>query len=81
MSRIAVPERGAEALFGTQDENLRFLEDAFKVRIKNQGQDLTVEGDPDGVARVTSIFEQLGTLMRDGYTVAAADVRLAAATV
>jgi len=78
MSRIAVPERGAEALFGTQDENLRFLEDAFKVRIKNQGQDLTVEGEPEGVARVTSIFEQLNALMRDGYTVASADVRLAA---
>ena len=78
MSRIAVPDRGAEALFGTQDENLRLLEDAFQVRIKTQGQDMTVEGEPTGVARVTSIFEQLAALMRDGYTVGSADVRLAA---
>ena len=78
MSRIAVPERGAEALFGTRDENLRFLEEAFKVRIKTQGQELMVEGDPADVTRVTRIFEQLGALMRDGYTVASGDVRLAA---
>ena len=45
MSRIAVPDRGAEALFGIQDENLRFLEQAFKVRIKNQGQELLIEGE------------------------------------
>ena len=31
MKRITVPERGAETLFGTQDENLRFLEDNLKV--------------------------------------------------
>ena len=78
MNRIAVPERGAEALFGTQDENLRFLEQAFKVRIKQSGQELLLEGEPRDVGRVGSIFEQLSALMRDGYTVGPGDVRLAA---
>ncbi len=78
MSRIAVPERGAEALFGTQDENLRFLEQTFKVRIKNHGQELVIEGEPRDTQRVASIFEQLGALMKDGYTVGPGDVRLAA---
>src|SRR3972149_6973323 len=36
MRRVAVPERGAEALFGNHDENLRFLEDTLKVRILSQ---------------------------------------------
>jgi phosphate starvation-inducible protein PhoH/intein/homing endonuclease len=78
MRRVAVPERGAEALYGTHDENLRFLEDNLKVRIKNSGSELLVEGDPQGEEVVAQIFDQLSALMRDGYSVGAGDVRLAA---
>ena len=78
MRRIAIPERGAEALFGTHDENLRFLEETLKVRIKTQGSELMVDGGAAGVETVAQIFEQLGGLMKDGYAVAAGDVRLAA---
>jgi len=78
MKRVAVPERGAEALYGTRDENLRFLEDSLKVRIKSQGSELMVEGEEDGEQTVVRIFEQLVALMKDGYSVSAGDVRLAA---
>jgi phosphate starvation-inducible protein PhoH and related proteins len=77
MKRIAVPERGVEALFGTHDENLRFLEDTLKVRIKSHGSELLVEGEPQGEETASEIFSQLGALMKDGYTVGAGDVRLA----
>jgi len=78
MTRVSVPERGVETLFGTHDENLRFLEATFKVRIKSQGNDLLVEGEEEGAERVQRIFEQLAGLMKDGYAVSAGDVRLAA---
>jgi phosphate starvation-inducible protein PhoH and related proteins len=78
MKRITVPERGAETLFGTQDENLRFLEDNLKVRIKSSGGELLVEGEEQGEETVAQIFGQLGSLMKDGYSVSAGDVRLAA---
>jgi phosphate starvation-inducible protein PhoH and related proteins len=78
MRRVAVPERGAEALYGTHDENLRFLEDNLKVRIKNSGPELLVEGDEQGEETVAQIFDQLSALMKDGYSVAPGDVRLAA---
>src|SRR5262245_20863485 len=78
MRRITVPERGAEALFGTHDENLRFLESALKVRIKNHGSDLVVEGEEEGEQTAGQIFDQLGALMKEGYSVSAGDVRLAA---
>ncbi len=78
MTRVAVPDKGLQALFGNQDENLRFLEETFKVRIKNQGSDLLIEGDERGAALAGQVFEQLGGLMKDGYAVASADVRLAA---
>jgi phosphate starvation-inducible PhoH-like protein len=77
-SSIAVPERGMEVLFGTHDENLRFLEQQLKVRIRSQGNELFVEGDEQGASIVRQIFEQLAALMKDGYSVSAGDVRLAA---
>ena len=78
MKRVELPERGAEALFGNHDENLRFLEDTLKVRIRTQGSELSIEGPPEAQEIVRQIFDQLGTLMRDGYSVSAGDVRLAA---
>ena len=78
MKKVAVPDRGAEALFGTHDENLRFLEESLAVRIKSQGNELMVEGEERGEQTVVEIFEQLAGLMKDGYTVGAGDVRLAA---
>ena len=77
MTRVSVPERGMETLFGTHDENLRFLEDTFKVRIKSQGSELLIEGDERGAALTGQVFEQLTQMMKDGYAVASADVRLA----
>jgi len=78
MRRVAVPERGAEALFGNHDENLRFLEDTLKVRILTQGPELLVEGGEAAEETVCQIFDQLAGLMKDGYAVGAGDVRLAA---
>jgi phosphate starvation-inducible PhoH-like protein len=78
MKRVELPERGVEALFGNHDENLRFLEDRLKVRIKTQGTELSIEGPPEAQEIVRQIFDQLGALMKDGYSVSAGDVRLAA---
>jgi phosphate starvation-inducible PhoH-like protein len=78
MMRVSVPERGLETLFGTHDENLRFVEDTFKVRVKSQGSELLIEGDEKGAALAGQVFEQLTQMMKDGYAVGSADVRLAA---
>src|SRR5512141_2603184 len=78
MMRVSVPERGLETLFGTNDENLRFVEDTFKVRVRSQGSELLIEGDERSAALAGQVFEQLTHLMKDGYAVGSADVRLAA---
>ena len=78
MKKIAVPEEGIEALFGSYDENLKHLESQFGVRIRTQGHELMVEGDAAAVGRVNSIIEQLTALMRDGYKLSTGDVKTAA---
>jgi phosphate starvation-inducible protein PhoH and related proteins len=78
MKKIAVPEEGIEALFGSYDENLKHLESQFGVRIRTQGHELMVEGDAAAVGRVNSIIEQLTALMRDGYKLSTSDVKTAA---
>ena len=46
MKRITVPEEGIETLFGSYDENLKHLESLFNVKIRTQGNDLLIDGEP-----------------------------------
>jgi phosphate starvation-inducible PhoH-like protein len=78
MTKIAVPEEGIETLFGSYDENLRFIESLLNVSIRTQGQDLLVEGDPAGTEKVERLVSGLAALARDGYRVANGDVKTAA---
>jgi len=78
MRRVTVPVRGVEALFGTQDENLRFIESALKVRIRNDGSDLVIDGDEQGAETAEQVFGQLAALMEEGYQPSSGDVRIAA---
>jgi phosphate starvation-inducible protein PhoH and related proteins len=78
MKRITVPEEGIETLFGTYDENLKHLELLFNVRIRTQGHDLVIDGDPSGLAKVDRIIGGLSSLMREGYRLSSGDVKVAA---
>ena len=49
MKKIAVPEEGLDTLFGAYDENLKQLESLFGVRIRTQGNEITVDGEPAAV--------------------------------
>src|ERR687883_1217910 len=77
MRRITVPEEGIETLFGSYDENLKHLEALFNVRIRTHGHDLLVEGDSPDLDRVDRVVGQLSSLMREGYKLSNADVKIA----
>jgi phosphate starvation-inducible protein PhoH and related proteins len=78
MKKIAVHEEGLETLFGSYDENLKELESLFGVRIRTQGNELTVEGDPKGEGKAERTLSQLSTLVREGYRLSNGDVKTAA---
>jgi phosphate starvation-inducible protein PhoH and related proteins len=78
MKKIAVHDEGLETLFGSFDENLKELESLFGVRIRTQGNELTVDGDPRGEAKVERTLTQLSSLVREGYRLSNGDVKTAA---
>ncbi len=78
MRKIPVPEEGIETLFGSYDENLRFLESLLNVRIATQGHDLLVEGESASQATVERLIGQLSALIRGGYQISNGDVKTAA---
>jgi phosphate starvation-inducible PhoH-like protein len=77
MRRVALPERGAETLFGVHDENLRLIESTLSVRIRNDREELLVEGELSAEETVEQLFTQLGGLLGEGYAVSSQDVRTA----
>jgi phosphate starvation-inducible PhoH-like protein len=78
MKRITVPEEGIESLFGSYDENLKHLEAIFGVRVRTQGHDLMIDGEPAAVEKVDRLVGQLSSLMSHGYKLAKGDVKTAA---
>jgi phosphate starvation-inducible PhoH-like protein len=78
LRKIAVPDEGAESLFGTYDENLKQLEGLFNVQIRTNGHEVIVEGEAADVARAERVLEQMSSLMQAGYKLGKGDVKTAA---
>jgi len=78
VAKITLPEEGIETLFGSFDENLKYLESLWGVRVRTQGHDLLVEGPPPAVAKVERLLGQLTSLFQEGYKIANGDVKTAA---
>jgi len=75
---IALPAEGVDSIFGSLDDNLRFIENAAGVRLSTQGHDLHIDGDVEGVARVERLVTQLVEVQAEGYRLSNGDVRTAA---
>jgi phosphate starvation-inducible protein PhoH and related proteins len=78
MTRITLPEQGIETLFGSYDENLKFLETLLGVKLRTQGHELIVDGAAAGVDKVERLFSQLAALAQAGYRISNGDVKTAA---
>jgi phosphate starvation-inducible protein PhoH and related proteins len=78
MKKIAVPEEGLETLFGAYDENLKQLEALFGVRIRTQGNEVTVDGEPAAVQKTERTLTELAALVQEGYRLSNGDVKTAA---
>jgi phosphate starvation-inducible PhoH-like protein len=73
---LILNEQGVHTLFGIHDENLRMIEDAFRVKISSRGNELFVQGG-DNVLPVEKMLAELQQLIADGYPVKKSDVATA----
>ena len=71
---LTLDEKGAQALFGNHDENLRMLEDEFRVKISSRGGEIFVKGGADDVGSVEKILGQMQELITQGYPIKKSDV-------
>jgi phosphate starvation-inducible protein PhoH and related proteins len=62
-------EEASANLYGINDENLRLIEDAFDVRIAARGEELNIEGDPDRVALVKKLLDEMQILADRGFSI------------
>jgi phosphate starvation-inducible PhoH-like protein len=78
VKKISLPQEGIATLYGAHDGNLKHIESLLGVAIRTQGDELIVEGEKAAEQRVERIFEQLKSLMAEGYELRNGDVKTAA---
>src|SRR6267378_1735723 len=71
---LTLDDEGTHTLFGNHDENLRMLEDEFKVKISSRGGEIFVNGTPDNVAPVEKLLAQMQELIEQGYPLKRSDI-------
>jgi len=65
----------AVSLFGSFDENIRFIERQYSVNITNRGEDIKVAGEAENVASAIKAVNGLLTLINKGETLSEQNVR------
>jgi phosphate starvation-inducible PhoH-like protein len=78
VKKISLPQEGIETLYGAHDGNLKHIESLLGVAIRTQGDELIVEGEKAAEQRVERIFDQLKSLIAEGYELRNGDVKTAA---
>jgi phosphate starvation-inducible PhoH-like protein len=78
VKKIPLPQEGIETLYGAHDGNLKHIESLLGVTIRTSGDELIVEGEKAAEQRVERIFDQLKSLLADGYELRNGDVKTAA---
>ncbi|HVT04840.1 MAG TPA: PhoH family protein [Thermoanaerobaculia bacterium] len=67
----------ATTLFGIHDQNLRAIEDAFKVKVSTRNGEIFVQGEGPGVATAEKLLGQLVQLMESGFPMKKHDIMTA----
>lgn len=78
MSEATIPlddRNEALPLFGSRDQNLRLLRDAFGVRIIARGETVQIDGDDIQVSKAERVFQQMRLMLRKQGKLSADDVR------
>ncbi len=77
LKKLTLPEDGLEILFGSYDENIRYLETLLNVRIGARGSEITIEGEAADIAAVEGILTDFAELVSEGTSPSSQELRQA----
>ena len=66
LRKLELPPQGLNALFGVQDQNIKYLESLLDVSIGARGNELLIDGDPRDIETVEQILKEFGELFDEG---------------
>jgi phosphate starvation-inducible PhoH-like protein len=75
MQRLTVSEANLEQLFGTRDENLRYLEERLGISVRARGPEIQLSGDGDAEAIAGRILESFDQMLGSGGVVTKEEYR------
>jgi phosphate starvation-inducible PhoH-like protein len=77
MRKVLLSDRSLQLLFGPLDENARFLENLFEVKIQMRDSSLTIDGEEEDVAALEKILVDFSSLVDKGHAIANGDLKSA----
>ena len=75
LRRIELPPQGLKALFGVQDQNIKYLETILGVSIGARGNEITIDGAAEDIATVEKILSDFSDLFAEGGQVTDKELR------
>ena len=75
MQRLTVSEGHLEQLFGTRDENLRYLEERLGVTVSARGPEVQVSGGGNGELIASRVIESFDRMLSSGGSVSKEEYR------
>jgi phosphate starvation-inducible protein PhoH and related proteins len=77
MRKVLLSDRSLQLLFGPLDENVRFLENLFEVKIQTRDSSLTIDGEEEDVAALEKILIDFASLVDKGHSITNGDLKSA----
>ncbi|MBN1571244.1 MAG: PhoH family protein [Acidobacteria bacterium] len=77
MKKVLLSDRSLQLLFGPLDENIRFLENLFGVKIQTRNSSLIIDGEEDDVAALEKILVDFSALVDKGHSITNGDLKSA----
>lgn len=74
---VVPPGNFLQNFVGKYDENLKLLEQTFKISLSNRGNEFTLQGAEENVVLVERIVEELASLAAQGYFIGSGDIQAA----
>ena len=75
MQRLTVSEGHLEQLFGTRDENLRYLEERLGITVSARGPEVQVSGEENGELIASRVIESFDRMLASGGSVSKEEYR------